>query len=196
MWVILETVSLVAWNDNFFISIAKRWGSVIMMDEETLKKNMFDQSRILISASQTMSVSPMANIFVNNVRYCIKISLAAYEDQRCWIDGGIPNSNLGEPPEYQVDEVARCHFDDVDSIFNEEMTRLFPNNMGNKNNHSFANKVPNKDIEGGIHSLLSNSNVGPTQNDQHTNSKCASEVYVNIPITFESESPRNSSRCN
>ncbi|KAK8600281.1 hypothetical protein V6N13_059906 [Hibiscus sabdariffa] len=36
--------------------------------------------------------------------------------------------------------------------------------------------------------------MGPFQNEQNSNPKAAPEEYVDIPITFESESPRTSSR--
>ncbi|KAK8600280.1 hypothetical protein V6N12_050136 [Hibiscus sabdariffa] len=64
-------------------------------------KGMYDAPfvQILINASQSVNVLPMVNIFVNNVRYYIKTSLAAYEDQRCWIDGGLPNPIFDESSE-------------------------------------------------------------------------------------------------
>ncbi|KAK8484148.1 hypothetical protein V6N13_039934 [Hibiscus sabdariffa] len=67
-----------------------------------------------------------------------------------------------------------------------------PNNMGHKNNHSTNDKWQSADIEGENFPPIINVNVGTIQKDQHNTSKSVLEGFVDIPITFELESPRNS----
>ncbi|KAK8690913.1 hypothetical protein V6N13_074438 [Hibiscus sabdariffa] len=126
MWVILENFPLVALNDDILIYIAKRRGSIIRVDEDTSNKNKFDQARILISTSQATIIPPTVNIYVKNVNFYINISTVACEDQRCWIDGRLPNNNSVESSKDLVDEVTSCHFEDMEPFLNEETMKLIP----------------------------------------------------------------------
>ncbi|KAK9043854.1 hypothetical protein V6N11_072180 [Hibiscus sabdariffa] len=47
IWVNLENLSIVAWNNELFIAIVSRWGKVIKIEEDTSFRNQFDCARIL-----------------------------------------------------------------------------------------------------------------------------------------------------
>ncbi|KAK8672617.1 hypothetical protein V6N13_110982 [Hibiscus sabdariffa] len=48
VWMILENVPLVAWNESVFAAMANRWGSFISLEEDTSKRIRLDQAHILL----------------------------------------------------------------------------------------------------------------------------------------------------
>ncbi|KAK9037406.1 hypothetical protein V6N11_022317 [Hibiscus sabdariffa] len=56
VWMILENVPLVAWNESVFAAMANRWGSFISLEEDTSKRIRLDQAHILLGVSQISDI--------------------------------------------------------------------------------------------------------------------------------------------
>ncbi|KAK8564910.1 hypothetical protein V6N13_020043 [Hibiscus sabdariffa] len=112
VWVTLENVPIVAWNNTMFNSIASRWRSVIKIDDDTFQKNRFDNARILMGIKCLSDVPSSICIFINGNNYHIRISVSSYEDERCWIDADQMKSHNEVQLEEESDEEASCHQED------------------------------------------------------------------------------------
>ncbi|KAK8592849.1 hypothetical protein V6N12_044942 [Hibiscus sabdariffa] len=86
IWVSLENVPLVAWNNGIFKAIANKWGRLIKIDEDTISKNIFECARFLIEVEHKAIVPHNITLFINGKPYCVKVSISDYEDEKVWID--------------------------------------------------------------------------------------------------------------
>ncbi|KAK9021623.1 hypothetical protein V6N11_011603 [Hibiscus sabdariffa] len=103
VWLILGNVPLAAWNESVFVALANRWGSFISVEDDTSKRVRLDEARILVGVSQVSDIPQSTNIFINGEKFCIRVSVAAFEDHRCWIDALGTQANVDVMVENQGD---------------------------------------------------------------------------------------------
>ncbi|KAK9004251.1 hypothetical protein V6N11_002057 [Hibiscus sabdariffa] len=96
VWVRIEGMPLMAWQESVFNTIGSRWGNVIRIEEETVKRLRFDGARILLGVSCLSDVPPTAAISFEGEIFWLRISIAEFDDERCWIDQEQPNSPVGK----------------------------------------------------------------------------------------------------
>ncbi|KAK8564936.1 hypothetical protein V6N12_058513 [Hibiscus sabdariffa] len=92
VWVRIEGMPLMAWQESVFNTIGSRWGNVIRIEEETAKKLRFDGARILLEQSKsplgklTRETTKAAdcNVFGNS--------------EKLWSEGGFINNLEGVLP--------------------------------------------------------------------------------------------------
>ncbi|KAL4340434.1 hypothetical protein GQ457_08G033810 [Hibiscus cannabinus] len=121
IWVSLENVPLVAWNNGIFSALANKWGKLIKIDKDTALKNRFDCARLLIGVKQRADVPHSITLFINGQAYCVKVSISDYEDERVWISDGCLTNPSVESPGAQWVDIDRCRGDGIDSIHYDEM---------------------------------------------------------------------------
>ncbi|KAK8526154.1 hypothetical protein V6N13_017212 [Hibiscus sabdariffa] len=195
VWVIFENFPLVAWNENIFTAIVKRWGCFLKVDDETLRRIRFDQARILIGVSQISDIPSAVNIWVNNTSYHIRISTVPYEDQHCWIDGGSPSNNVDDFPIASVEEdeeLGSYRLENLNTRFNTKAARRVPRNVGDKYLYGETDKIINEGTKVDMHRTKENYNMGPGQETLPDNIHNASDDLIDIPILSDSVSSLNS----
>ncbi|KAK9021600.1 hypothetical protein V6N11_011581 [Hibiscus sabdariffa] len=103
VWLILGNVPLAAWNESVFVALTNRWGSFISVEDDTSKRVRLDKARILVGVSQVSDIPQSTNIFINGEKFCIRVSVAAFEDHRCSIDALGTQANVDVMVENQGD---------------------------------------------------------------------------------------------
>ncbi|KAL4313034.1 hypothetical protein GQ457_01G003880 [Hibiscus cannabinus] len=190
VWVNLENVPLEVWNDVVFESIVNRWGSVIRIEEDTSNKIRLDCARILTGVRFRSDIPSSANIFVNGARYCIKVSIDEYEEERCWIDGDRQSDGRSE---FQSDEINSCRFEDMVIHHKDTATCIVPKYAGIVPSQATADHVLDK-ANGGVNiPLSSNHCMGPSENVKTLKNESSIDRLQDVPISFKSVSPLNSS---
>ncbi|KAK8580073.1 hypothetical protein V6N12_070359 [Hibiscus sabdariffa] len=111
VWIILE-------NDGIFKAIGNKWGRVLKIDEDTTLKNRFNNARILITVKQRTNVPQTINLFINGTQYCIKVSIADYEDERVWINADVPEFSIDGKTSEERDKDNIYRFKDLDTCHN------------------------------------------------------------------------------
>ncbi|KAK8533846.1 hypothetical protein V6N13_028464 [Hibiscus sabdariffa] len=134
VWVTLENLPLVAWNDEIFKSIVSRWGTVLKTDEDTSQKNKFDCARILTGVKHLADVPKFAVIFINRVCYNITVLVAEYEDERRWIDTEEPKGQQGENLADFSDEENNWRFEDFGHCVLDKTAVDVPKTLENEAN--------------------------------------------------------------
>ncbi|KAL4379654.1 hypothetical protein GQ457_02G016420 [Hibiscus cannabinus] len=186
IWVVLENVPLVAWNNSVFSTIVSRWGSVIKIEDDTSQKNRFDSARILTGVRCLSAIPAGVSIFINGVSYFIKISTSSYEDERSWIDADQPKSHLEEQKADESDEEASCRFEDFNTRIYVETAGYSPKTEENANGRHVRADGHQRAINGekvAVPSTKGQSNVSPHESDK----------LVEVPIVSASDSAKASS---
>ncbi|KAK8579183.1 hypothetical protein V6N13_142400 [Hibiscus sabdariffa] len=130
VWISLEGLPLEAWNEYVLSFMGSRWGDVIRLDQDTVERNRFDVARILIGVKCLSTIPPFLPIVLNGEKFCLKVSIAAFEDERCWIDNKKMNGFAESSPESLCDSPGRsCMgkelYDDFKVLENVEKTIAF-----------------------------------------------------------------------
>ncbi|KAK8657437.1 hypothetical protein V6N13_035677 [Hibiscus sabdariffa] len=84
-------------------ALTNRWGSFISVEDDTSKRVRLDKARILVGVSQVSDIPQSTNIFINGEKFCIRVSVAAFEDHRCSIDALGTQANVDVMVENQGD---------------------------------------------------------------------------------------------
>ncbi|KAK9024606.1 hypothetical protein V6N11_004764 [Hibiscus sabdariffa] len=119
VWAILENLPLAAWNVSILTAMENKWGSFICVEEDTLKRIRFDQARILLGVSHVSDIPESTNVFINGKKYRIRVSTAAFEEQRCWIDDMVPHDIDDVLPESQFERGESGKHEIIDSDTNK-----------------------------------------------------------------------------
>ncbi|KAL4366522.1 hypothetical protein GQ457_05G033590 [Hibiscus cannabinus] len=98
VWANILEVPLQVWNERFFQGICGRWGTVLRIDDDTAAKNRFDEARVLIQVQRVTSIPDKLVISINGARYCLKVRVDEFEEDRCFIDGESPFGCIGSDP--------------------------------------------------------------------------------------------------
>ncbi|KAK8698457.1 hypothetical protein V6N13_114575 [Hibiscus sabdariffa] len=128
VWLILGNVPLVAWNESVFVALANRWGSFISVEDDTSKRVRLDEARILVGVSHVSDIPQSTNIFINGEKFCIRVSVAAFEDQRCWIDDLSTQANVDVMVENEGAGDESGKFEVLDSDIKVAVSH-FPNSI-------------------------------------------------------------------
>ncbi|KAK8711440.1 hypothetical protein V6N13_146722 [Hibiscus sabdariffa] len=105
IWLNIEGLPLFAWHATVIESIAKKWGHVVKIDDDTLVRNIFDVARVLIGVTSVSDVHNAAIVTLNGDKSNIRMSTTEFKDSRCWINEERLSSS--------TDEVKSCRFEDT-----------------------------------------------------------------------------------
>ncbi|KAK8683603.1 hypothetical protein V6N13_039657 [Hibiscus sabdariffa] len=94
VWACIQGIPIEVWNESVLVSIGSQWGEVIRLDPDTAERNRLDTAKILIGVKCLSVIPPFASIEVNGVFHKLKIAIAEYDDDRCWIDSKQLNSQV------------------------------------------------------------------------------------------------------
>ncbi|XVF29703.1 hypothetical protein REPUB_Repub15cG0145100 [Reevesia pubescens] len=75
MWISLEEVSLVVWNEKFFQSLGNSWGTFVRLDKNTLKRRRFDVAKILLLIETRMNVPSSISVNIRGQFFKILVSI-------------------------------------------------------------------------------------------------------------------------
>lgn len=65
LWLQISNVSLGAWDEPFFISIAGLFGEVHRLDRDMKERNRYDLTKVLISSSSTYIQGKRVDVFLD-----------------------------------------------------------------------------------------------------------------------------------
>ncbi|GMJ11822.1 hypothetical protein HRI_004851400 [Hibiscus trionum] len=144
-WLVMKEVPLQVWDEDFFRSVASRWGELVSIDKDTLEKNRFDLARLLISVQRLADIPDKFAVIVNGVKQIIKIGLEEYVEDRVFLDGQSPWDSAGElngdfsvSPERAPSQVLREIFGDNNIVLENDKEVSVPSFSFNGTNNISA----------------------------------------------------------
>ncbi|KAL4348556.1 hypothetical protein GQ457_17G007420 [Hibiscus cannabinus] len=104
VWIVLKDVPLQCWSDGFFRGLCNRWGSVVEVEEDTSKRNRFDEARVLVMTQKVSIIPDRVPVILNGSIHEILLKTEEFEGDRRFIDDVAP--------------VATINFEEENASFN------------------------------------------------------------------------------
>ncbi|KAK8532100.1 hypothetical protein V6N12_053549 [Hibiscus sabdariffa] len=152
----------------------------LISDGFRVKKNRFDNARILLGLKCMSDVPSGVCVFINGISYQIKISVSCYEDERCWIDADQTKSHKDVQLEEECDEEDRCRQEDFVPKNHEKTAESSPKKVEYLGNSHLFEETCDKEAFLPSEGLYTDVSLG-------------SDKLVEIPIVSGSESTKASS---
>ncbi|XP_058740987.1 uncharacterized protein LOC131613324 [Vicia villosa] len=125
MWIRLYDIPALAWQAEFFVSLAESWGRFICIDENTAKGGAFDVARMLINVPLSFKLPETMVLDLGGS--CINIFFREDAMGQYFVKFGTPVSATSGCDSFES-EGGWAEADSVDSLFSQDSIEQFSSN--------------------------------------------------------------------